>query len=131
MQYNALIPELMVTDIKRSLAFYVDMLGFKIDYEREKFAFISLGDAQIMLEEVQPDSKWQRGQLQKPFGNGVNFQIEVSDLSAIYEKIQKEKLKIFKDLEENIYQANEDQMKLREFLIEDPDGYLLRFAEEV
>lgn len=54
MKFNSLIPELSVSNIEKSKDFYVNILGFKVEYEREedKFAFLSLGDAQIMVEEV-------------------------------------------------------------------------------
>ena len=44
MKFNALIPELSVSDIEKSIYFYIDVLGFKIEYERpeNKFVFISL-----------------------------------------------------------------------------------------
>lgn len=44
MRFNALIPELSVTDIEKSKWFYIELLGFKLEYEREddKFIFVSL-----------------------------------------------------------------------------------------
>ena len=53
MKYNDLIPELVVSNINISRDFYVNMLGFKVEYEREenKFIFLSLGNIQLMLEE--------------------------------------------------------------------------------
>ena len=52
MKYNDLIPELVVSNINISRDFYVNMLGFKVEYEREedKFIFLSLGNIQLMLE---------------------------------------------------------------------------------
>lgn len=54
MKFCALIPELSVRDLVRSKDFYVDILGFRVEYERaeDSFLFLSLGEAQIMLEEV-------------------------------------------------------------------------------
>ena len=53
MKFNKLIPELTVTNIEKFKYFYTKLLGFKIEYERpeDKFAFLSLGEAQIMLEQ--------------------------------------------------------------------------------
>ena len=53
MNYNAVIPEFMVSNIEQSRSFYCDLLGFTIEYERpeEKFLFLSLEDCQLMLEE--------------------------------------------------------------------------------
>jgi len=65
---NALVPELAVSDIKKSLYFYVNILSFKLEYERkdDKFALLSLKDSQIMIEEV--NAYWQTGILSYPFG---------------------------------------------------------------
>ncbi|MBN8211176.1 VOC family protein, partial [Bacillus sp. NTK071] len=67
-QLNALIPELSVSNIERSLEFYLEILTFKIEYERleDKFALLSLSDCQIMIEEV--NGHWDTGKLSYPFG---------------------------------------------------------------
>lgn len=61
MKFNKLIPELTITDINKSKDFYMTVLGFKIEYERveDKFAFLSLGEAQLMLDEV--NDNWNVG----------------------------------------------------------------------
>ena len=43
-EFNKLIPELTVRDIERTREFYVDVLGFELEYERQedKFMFLSL-----------------------------------------------------------------------------------------
>ena len=76
MEFNKLIPELTVSDIEKSKYFYVDVLGFKLEYERkkDKFAFISLEGSQIMLEEIHDDG-WNIADLKYPFGRGINFSI--------------------------------------------------------
>ena len=62
MRFNALIPELSVTDIEKSKWFYIELLGFKLEYEREddKFIFVSLEEeTQMMLEEI--NGHWDTG----------------------------------------------------------------------
>lgn len=39
-KFNALVPELSVTDIERSKWFYIELLGFNLEYEREADKFI-------------------------------------------------------------------------------------------
>lgn len=74
--WNKNIPELTVTNFKKSLNFYKS-IGFKIEYDRpeNKFVFISLGDIQFMLQEITNDDKWSISPLSYPFGNGINFQL--------------------------------------------------------
>ena len=51
MKFNPLIPELSVSDIERTKRFYIDVLGFKIEYERPEnlFVFVSKDNCQLML----------------------------------------------------------------------------------
>jgi len=129
MRFNKLIPEISVSNIKRSLDFYTKILGFKVEYQREesKFAFLSFNNAQIMIEEV--NDEWSTGKLEHPFGRGVNFQIEVEDVDALIKSLQKHKYPIKMMPKENWYRMNNVLIGNREFLVMDPDGYLLRFAQ--
>ncbi|MGU9546345.1 glyoxalase superfamily protein, partial [Bacillus cereus] len=54
MNFNKTIPELSVFDINKSKNFYLNVLGAKIEYERQedKFVFLSLEENQLMLEEI-------------------------------------------------------------------------------
>ena len=100
MKFNKLIPELSVTNLEKSLEFY-KTTGFKIEYERKenKFVFLSLGEIQFMIQEITGDDKWEVAPLVYPFGNGVNFQLEVEDATAIYNKLKNNNYKIIFDME--------------------------------
>lgn len=130
--FSKSIPEMSVTNIENSLKFY-ETAGFKVEYSRpeNKFAFISLGEIQFMLQEISPNDKWDVGELKYPFGNGINFQLEVSDVDKIYNKFKSSKYNITFDIEENWYRKDNKLLGNREFLIQDPDGYLLRFSEDL
>ena len=130
--FNKNIPELSVTNLQNSLNFY-KTAGFKIEYERpeNKFAFISLGEIQFMLQEITDNDKWEVAPLIYPFGNGINFQLEVENLEQIYNNFKNNNYKIAYDIEENWYRQNDKLLGNKEFLIQDPDGYLLRFSEDL
>ena len=70
MRFNKLIPELVVSNLNKSLKFYVKIIGFKVEYSREKFVFLSFQGSQIMISE---NDTWNTGKLEKPFGRGINF----------------------------------------------------------
>ena len=129
MKFNKLIPELSVSNINRSRDFYLQ-LGFEIKYEREndKFIFIELNGSQIMLQEN--NNNWNTGNLEFPYGRGVNFSIEVKDVSALYEYLMKRKYPLFSELMMNEYVVDGEKYIEKEILIQDPDGYLLRFTQE-
>lgn len=124
--YNSLIPELSVSNIDISKKFYLD-LGFKIRYERKenKFCFLQLEGNQIMIEEN--NDNWNTGKLEHPYGRGINLSMTVSDIEKMYEILKEKNIKFFLDLEIHEYRIDDKISYDKEFLIQDPDGYLLRF----
>lgn len=132
MYFNKNIPELDVTSLDESIKFY-ETCGFKIEYERkdERFVFLSLGEIQFMLQELDDNNKWETGKLEYPFGRGINFQLEVDNVDSIYEKVVNNGYKIMVDIEENWYRQDDKYLGNKEFLVQDPDGYLLRFSEDL
>ena len=132
LEFSKNIPELSVTNLENSLIFY-KIAGFKVEYDRpeNKFAFISLGEIQFMLQEIANNDKWDVAPLSYPFGNGINFQLEVENLDEIYNSFKNSNYKITFDIEENWYRQDNKLLGNKEFLIQDPDGYLLRFSEDL
>lgn len=128
MDFNKMIPELSVFDIEQTKRFYND-LGFKIEYERpeEKFVFMSFQDSQFMFEQIH-DNGWNIGELIYPLGRGINFSIAVDDIEGLYKLVKTLNLEIYRDLNRSIYQVNGTEETQTEFLIQDPNGYLLRFT---
>ncbi|MBU4245636.1 MAG: VOC family protein [Nanoarchaeota archaeon] len=131
MKFNKLIPELSVFDINKSIEFYTKILGFKIEYKREecKFAFLSMNGSQIMIE--QANGNWETGKLEYPFGRGINFQIEANDVDSLVKSLQAHKYPIMIMPKENWYRVGNTFWGNREFLVMDPDGYLLRFSQDL
>ena len=86
MNYNAVIPEFMVSNIEQSRSFYCDLLGFRIEYDRpeENFLFLSLEECQLMLEEGTPE---ELANLTYPFGKGVNLSFGIKDVPQLYQKV--------------------------------------------
>lgn len=132
LKFNSLIPELSVRDLEKSLNFYVDDLGFKIEYTRDenRFAFISREGTQIMLEEG-TRGDWNTGELVYPFGRGVNFSIEVTDMDNILEKFKRDNIEIKKPVDEEWYRFKGKMLGEKQLLVMDPDGYLLRLMEDL
>ena len=132
LEFSQNIPELSVTNLESSLSFY-KTAGFKIKYARpeNKFAFIALGEIQFMLQEISDTDKWDVAPLSYPFGNGINFQLEIKNLDEIYTSFKNSNYKITFDIEENWYRQDNKLLGNKEFLIQDPDGYLLRFSEDL
>lgn len=127
-------PELVCTDIKQSLNFYVGVLGFKIQYERpeECFAMLERQGSRIMLDQLMPGKRsWLSASLEYPFGRGINFQMDTKDVVSLYTKVKQSGARILLDLEEKWYRADNVLLGSRQFIVLDPDGFMLRFAEDL
>ncbi len=130
---NALVPELSITNFEKSLYFYTQILGFSIAYQRpeEGFAFLTLGTVQIMIDEIGKSRTWATGDFNYPLGRGINFQIEVSSLEPLLAKLKEHNIELFLQPEEKWYRVDDYEAGNKQFLVQDPDGYLLRFAEDL
>jgi len=132
MEFRPLVPELVVSDFGKSLNFYASVLGFSIKYQRVNpaFAYLEFERSQIMIEERQEDS-WVVGKLEHPFGRGLNLMIHCSDVTEVRRRIDVAGIKVFLELDNAYYEAAGATIGQRQFLVADPDGYLLRFYEVI
>ncbi len=134
MNWNQMIPEFDVFNLEESIHFYVDLIGFHIEYDRkeDRFAFLQLENVQIMIQEIDKENnKWGTGDLTYPLGIGINFQIDVTNIDEIYLRLKKENYKIFIDMEDHWYRKDNVLMGCREFLVQDPNGFVLRFSQDL
>jgi len=69
------------------------------------------------------------GELAKPFGRGLNLQIAASSIQPILERLAAANWPLFIQPAERWYRTGCVESGQRQFLVQDPDGYLLRFAE--
>jgi catechol 2,3-dioxygenase-like lactoylglutathione lyase family enzyme len=130
---NQLVPELSVTNFQASLHFYTNILGFSIAYQREEegFAFLTLENVQIMIDELGKGRDWKTAEFNYPLGRGINFQIEVQSIDPILSRLKQANINLFLEVEEKWYRKDDHEVGSRQFLVQDPDGYLLRFAEDL
>ena len=128
MDYNAVIPEFLVSNMEQSRSFYCDLLGFRIEYERpeENFLFLSLEDCQLMLEEGPKD---QLADLTYPFGRGVNISFGIADVPQLHQKLLEVDYPIHRPLTKREFRVGDSFIYPHEFAVLDPDGYFLRFSE--
>jgi catechol 2,3-dioxygenase-like lactoylglutathione lyase family enzyme len=129
--FASLVPELDVTNLEVSLTFWCDLLGFTVAYDRPaaKFAYLEREGAQVMLCEI--NGEWVTGTLAYPFGRGINFQVATSDLAPILDRLEAAGWPLFRAVSESWYRAGSSETGSREFLVQDPDGYLLRFSQNI
>ena len=125
-----MVPELMVKDLARSRQFWIGLCGFEVVYQREEegFVFLDREGAQFMLEEVHGDDGWITAPLEAPLGRGVNFEIKVKSIDALSRTLRDAAWPFYREPEERWYRSGEVEIGVQQFLVQDPDGYLLRFS---
>src|SRR5689334_18143252 len=130
---NSLVPELSVSSFETSLDFYTRILGFAVAYDRpeEGFAFLVLDAAQIMIDEIGQGRTWKTADFELPLGRGINLQIEVKNVEPILLSLQQNNVPLFLEPEEKWYRVGDLEVGNRQFLVQDPDGYLLRFTQDL
>lgn len=138
-QTTSLIPELACSSIKMSLSFYIEILGFRIEYQREEegFAMLERDGARIMLDEInfsqeaEAKRSWVSAPLEIPFGRGINLEIKTKRVNELYDWCQEKGATIFLPIEDKWYRAEDIEIVNRQFILLDPDGYMLRFSENM
>ena len=129
---SSLVPELVVRDIARSLAFWCGLVGFDVRYDRpeEGFSYLALGGAEVMLDEYRPGSRyWLTRPFEPPLGNGMNLQIEVEAVAPILDRLAGAGWPLLMPVEDAWYRRRGQEIGQRQFVVADPDGYVLRLAE--
>ena len=121
-----LTPNLIVSNVERSLAFYRDVLGFAVDHAVPDeapyvFASVKSGAVEIFVNAPEPAVAEYPPLANRPIGGTLTLFIETSDIASAYEAL-KDRVKIVMPLEKKWYGVTE-------FAFEDPDGYVITFAE--
>jgi catechol 2,3-dioxygenase-like lactoylglutathione lyase family enzyme len=133
MEWSKLVPELTVSDFGASLEFYTQVLGFNLAFSRSNahgepvFAYLDFNGIQLMLEAA--PSSWPVADLARPYGRGINLQLEWPDVTQLRGKLVRLSYPLYRDIEETWRDTGGCLSGAREFLVQDPDGYLLRFSQ--
>ena len=135
MIFNSLLPECYVTNFQKSLKFYVEILGFTIEYQRKNpyFAFLSYQGSQIMIQEIDTneDKAFITGTYEYPFGRGINFQIDTNEVEKLADTLKSNNYPLRRELQDSWYKKDNMLSGCRQILVQDPDGYLLRFSQDI
>jgi predicted enzyme related to lactoylglutathione lyase len=104
-----IVPELYCSDIDVTKSFYLRVFGFEIKYERkeERFARFTLDGIDIMIECIAGEERrWITGEMERPFGRGINFQWDVLDIEKLYSRVKSTAPEaIYLDMEIKSYQC--------------------------
>ena len=62
---------------------------------------------------------------------GVNFQIECKDVQRIRTALENAHYEIYRQMQDTWYDTGAGSVGAKELLVRDPDGYLLRFSQDL
>lgn len=65
--------------------------------------------------------------MEYPYGSGINISMSVNNVENLYEQLKAKDIKFFIDFNMNEYRVDNKLFQDKEFLLQNPDGYLLRF----
>jgi catechol 2,3-dioxygenase-like lactoylglutathione lyase family enzyme len=136
--FAKLVSELLVEDLRESLSFWREALGFEIAYQRpeQKFAYLERPEgAQIMLCE-RSEGRWETAPVEKPYGRGVMFQVYTSSIDPIIDRLKDLRVPIYAGPREVWRRYGDREGGRREVIVLDPNvldpnGYLIMLAEEL
>ncbi len=129
-----ILPELKVSNFEKSIEWYTKLAQFEIEYDRpeHEFAMLTREGARLMIESASEKSRtFDVGKTEYPCGRGIHFQIQVSDVQALYDHFTKNGQALFLDMEEKWYRRDDVELGNRQFLVQDSDGYLFRFFQDM
>ena len=121
-----LTPNLVVSNVERSVAFYCDTLGFTLtqkvpDQSPLVFATVQSGDVEIFLNAPEPAIAEYPAFKSRPIGGTLTLFMEVEGIASLHEALAG-RVTVVMPLERKWYGVTE-------FAIVDPDGYVITFAE--
>ncbi|HEX8152218.1 MAG TPA: VOC family protein [Thermoanaerobaculia bacterium] len=111
LHFEHVTPILRVADFDASVAYYVDILGFKLEWSVDKFGCVRRGEVTLMLCEGSQGHA------------GTWVYVSVSDADALYDELRGRGAKI-RHAPANFPWGS------RELHVFDVDGHVLRFGSE-
>lgn len=124
-----LTPNLMVEDVRKTIDYYQSVLGFETNAAVPEgsgpldWASMRNGSVEMMFQSTASLTSELPVLRDKPISATLSFYIEIEGLQSLYDSV-KTRATIVQDLHTTFYD-------MREFAIQDCNGYILAFAEKV
>jgi len=119
---QAIAPQLLVDDLDAAIAYYRDRLGFVVDFVYDSFyAGVSRGGVLIHLKHA-PKTVSDRAHRKEH--EHLDAYVAVAGVEALYQELQSRGARVTKPLGPRPWGH-------ADFYVEDPDGYILCFSEEI
>jgi uncharacterized glyoxalase superfamily protein PhnB len=125
-ELKKLTPNIIVSSVEQSLAFYCDVLGFERtttvpEQSPFVFAIVQSGAVEMFLNARGPAEEEYPSLRGRQLGGTLTLFVEVTHIEQLYNEL-KDRVKVVMPFEKKWYGTTE-------FAFEDPDGYVITFAE--
>lgn len=86
-----------------------------------------------MIQEIDhnEDDEYITGKFEYPLGRGINFQIDTDNVQELTNSLKTDNYPLLRDISDSWYRENDILHGCRQILVQDPDGYLLRFSQGI
>jgi len=84
-----------------------------------------------MIDQIGEGRTFDDGHLptEYPFGKGLNVQIQVEEIAPLTKALAAAEIPLYLEVEDKWYRKDDYEVGNRQFVVADPDGYLLRFFQ--
>jgi lactoylglutathione lyase len=126
MAITKLTPNLIVSNVEQSVAFYRDVLGFSVamtvpDAPPFVFAGVTSGPTEVFFNAMEAAVAEYPSFSKQPIGGTLTLFFEVTEIEAVYATLAP-KVRVVMPLEKKWY-------GMTEFAFLDPDGYIITYAQ--
>jgi uncharacterized glyoxalase superfamily protein PhnB len=119
-QITGIVPQFLVDDLERAIAYYRDRLGFELDFVYESFyASVTRDGFAIHLKHA-PKLAAERAHRKQH--EHLDAHVSVSGIRDLFSELQRRGADVIRPLEERPWAC-------LDFYVEDPDGYILCFSQ--
>jgi uncharacterized glyoxalase superfamily protein PhnB len=129
MKLQKLTPNLVVRNVEASMDFYCRVLGFQRGQtvpEQAPYVFgiVTSGAVEIFFNDQKAVAAEHPALGNRPIGGALTLYIEVQGIEDLFKAVQQHGTKIMMPMKDQFY-------GMREFGMEDPEGWEITFAERV
>jgi catechol 2,3-dioxygenase-like lactoylglutathione lyase family enzyme len=119
---TGIVPQLLVDDLDRAVAYYRDRLGFQLDFTYESFYAGVTRDGFGIHLKCAPKLAADRAHRRR--NEHLDAYIAVAGIRDLFSELQTRGAEVIRPLEERPWAC-------LDFYVEDPDGYILCFSEPI
>jgi uncharacterized glyoxalase superfamily protein PhnB len=121
-QITGIAPQFLVDDLDRAIAYYRDRLGFELEFCYQSF-YASVGRDGFAIH-LKCAPKLAADRAHRKQNEHLDAYVSVSGIRALFTELQTRGADVIKPLEERPWAC-------LDFYVEDSDGYILCFSEQI